>query len=475
MKRIRILIILTFMASLNVKAQENKIDCDFNIREAIFYLKGDEIFKKDTLKSIEYLKPCIKNGDTTAKILLSRIYASQNNEENNKKSFKILKELVKEDNAIAAGDLGILYKYGIGCRLNFNKARKWFKKSAKLGNDKASYSLGYLYLKGFGNINQDYNKAIKWFKQSNYPMAKYWLGVCYYYGYGVNQNIEKANELLGTNYKTVISLDQSNTDYITSTGKLPEKHDSQNEIFNDLIDITEENLNGKWSGKLLKLDWSGKKIVRKIDFTLDIKYDSINYNTISIIEINGQKFEQIVNRVDSQIYFDDFNLDLPHNTFSEKIPNKLNYQFLSSSIKLKNLGEFSFLTGNIESYISSWRESGGPIKFVLKKEKNKPQVKEELSDEILTALSEQEENFIKLYPNPFKTDLIISYTLDEPSFVEVRITDINALKNDVIERGKNQKAGKHRYYFNGSNLQKGIYLVNVYVNNKKKTRLIVKK
>jgi len=90
-------------------------------------------------------------------------------------------------------------------------------------------------------------------------------------------------------------------------------------------------------------------------------------------------------------------------------------------------------------------------------------------------LSAQEDNFIKLYPNPFKTDLIISYTLDMPSFVEVKITDLQGTKNEVIKKGSEQEAGDHRYYFEGSNFQKGIYVVSVFVNNERKTRVIVKK
>ena len=53
------------------------------------------------------------------------------------------------------------------------------------------------------------------------------------------------------------------------------------------------------------------------------------------------------------------------------------------------------------------------------------------------ALSAQEDNFIQLYPNPFKTDLIISYTLDMPSFVEVRLTDIQGTNNALIKKGAN--------------------------------------
>jgi len=50
MKKIRILFILYFTVITVVEAQQS-LDCNFNLREAIFYLKGDENFKRDTLKN----------------------------------------------------------------------------------------------------------------------------------------------------------------------------------------------------------------------------------------------------------------------------------------------------------------------------------------------------------------------------------------------------------------------------------------
>ena len=50
------------------------------------------------------------------------------------------------------------------------------------------------------------------------------------------------------------------------------------------------------------------------------------------------------------------------------------------------------------------------------------------------AVVEIEELALELYPNPFKTDLIISYTLDMPSFVEVKITDIQGAMNEIIQK-----------------------------------------
>ena len=52
-----------------------------------------------------------------------------------------LETAAKNDNPIAAADLGVFYKYGKGCKLNFNKARHWFEKASENGNSKNKASL----------------------------------------------------------------------------------------------------------------------------------------------------------------------------------------------------------------------------------------------------------------------------------------------------------------------------------------------
>ncbi|MDG2194104.1 MAG: tetratricopeptide repeat protein [Polaribacter sp.] len=414
MKKIKLLCILCFTIVTTVEAQQ-KLDCDYNFREALFYLKGDENFKRDSLKSIEFLKPCLKVGDAKAQLLMGRLYVAKKEEDSYRKAFKLIKKSAKQGNAIAAGDLGVLYKYGHGCNLNLNKARKWFKKGAELGNDKATYSLGYLYLKGFGNIEQDYSKAVKWFKKSDYPMANYWLGVCYYYGYGVQKNSQKANQLLGTNFTNAASNTENTATTENTTSVIAGQLEENSEDSSVLEDITEEELFGKWSGFLLKFDWSGNYIEQKHSLRIEFTYDSINEVPRHIVEIEEQKLIGSHTKADNVVYFDDLFIHLPHTSFNKKIPNKLEYQLLSSDVLMKKLDAENYLIGTIENHIEAWNESGAPLRFVLKKKETFSNSNEELTDDVLKALSEQKDSFIKLYPNPFESDLIISYTLETPT------------------------------------------------------------
>lgn len=463
------LVALAFLSLPSNAQEQEEYDCSFYYREALFYLKGDEHTEKDPKKAIEYLKPCAEKGFDEAQMLLGRLYSFENNEEMDKKAFDLFKRSSEQGNAIAMADLGMMYKYGRGCKLNFNKARKWFKKSAKLGNDKAAYSLGYLYLKGFGNITQNYDKAVKWFQKSEYHMSKYWLGVCYAKGYGVKKDITKANGLLGADFNdtnVVIGENISDSDFKINE----EEHEDIS-----TIDISEEVLLGKWKGKLIQLDWSENHIENKENISLEFRLDSASNKLFSVFSFNGKQVEDEIIKLDNSIYFNNTYIEFPHQSFSKEIPSKLTHQIMSADLKLKLLNGKNYLIANIEDYINGWNEKGVPTRLILTKEVGFENSEEELSDEALKALSEQEESFIKLYPNPFENDLIISYKLKAKANTKVQISDLNGSVLSIIEKEKTKKKGEYRYFFNGGKLKKGIYIVSVIVNNKNNTRIIVKK
>ena len=373
-------------------------------------------------------------------------------------------------------DLGIMFKYGKGCKLNFNKARKWFEKSAKLGNDKAAYSLGYLYLKGLGNVAQNYEEAIKWFKKSDYSMAKYWLGVCYYKGYGVVKNIQKANELLETNFKTTnmlpVTLVKEKDLEVVDIEDVSIINEEDN---NSILAVSEENLIGKWKGKLVQLDWSESAIEDKNDIYLEVKLDAVSGELFAVINFKGNVIEDKIIKLDNSIYFDNTFVELSHESFNNEIPKNLSHQLLSGDLQLKTLKNTPYLIIKINSYVNEWNEKGAPISLVLSKEVGAKNSKEELSDEALKALSEQEDSFIKLYPNPFERDLIISYKLNNAARTKVQVDDLYGNVISIIENEKVKEKGEYRYFFNGSELKKGVYVVSVVVNNKNNTRVIIKK
>jgi TPR repeat protein len=131
-----------------LSAQEQAPNCNENLQKTLAHFQGTATIAKDSLKAIEYLKPCLEAKNANAQLIMGHLYLNSPDEYNIEKGFKLIKKAAKQKHPVALENLGVLYKYGRGCKLNFNKARRSFKKSAKLGNHKAAYSLGYLYLKG---------------------------------------------------------------------------------------------------------------------------------------------------------------------------------------------------------------------------------------------------------------------------------------------------------------------------------------
>ena len=472
----RFLIIGSFFTILVLNAQEQTLDCNYNIQEALFHLKGSNTIEKDNLKAVEFLKPCLEAQSANAQLIMGHLYLnSSQDEEDIQKGFQLIKKAAKQKHPVALENLGVLYKYGRGCKLNYNKARRAFKKASKLGNHKATYSLGYLYLKGLGNTKQDYKKAVKWFEKSEYPMANHWLGICYLKGYGVPKNITRANDLLKTNFEdqptteSVNSVVETHSENAVSPLETTEGAPVSNTI-------TKDNIYGKWNGKLLQFDWSGTSIEQSIPLELEFKYDSINNNIQYKWKANSEEEIGTTSLIDDAIYFENLQITLPHRSYHVEEQNTLEHEFLSSELSLKNIAGTHYLIGEIESYIPEWNEPSTPMRFVLTKESVTTENNIEISEAVLQALATQKNSFIKLYPNPFESDLIVAYTLKEASHIQIKLMSIlDMTQAHTIEQGKQQQAGDYRYHFDGSALKKGLYVVSVYVNGVKKTKLIIKK
>ena len=109
--------------------------------------------------------------------------------------------------------VGTMYEYGKGVSIDKEKAFKWYKKSAEQNFDSSQVALGRMYYNGYSFyryqiksdvkteevkvFKKDYNKAFEWFlKAANQDndTAQFGLGIMYYYGYGVKQDMTKAKK-----------------------------------------------------------------------------------------------------------------------------------------------------------------------------------------------------------------------------------------------------------------------------------------
>ncbi|MGL5084840.1 MAG: tetratricopeptide repeat protein [Clostridium sp.] len=90
--------------------------------------------------------------------------------------------------------LGLFYEKGLGGEQDIGQALYWYKKAAIKGNAFAEYSIGYLYFNGEG-VEQNYEYAFTWYKKSaenGFPAAQHALAYLYKMGEGCEESIFKA-------------------------------------------------------------------------------------------------------------------------------------------------------------------------------------------------------------------------------------------------------------------------------------------
>lgn len=419
--------------------------------------------------------------DSIVRSVEDYIYSENLNRKESKRVFRSIKELANEGNAGAVCMLGILHKDGVGTPLSFDRAREQFRIAHEMGSGKAAYSLGYLYLKGLGNIGQDYQKAIEWFQKSDYPMARHWLAKMYYFGHGVNKDEQRALELLRDNpiYNSEVLLGQLGIN-VQVDNAIQEYNDPSGEAENTpeyslgeldaIVSTPPSNVEGAWKGQLMEMDWSGMHMVRSFPIGLSVgKMEDAHGTVRTSVEVNGTTDESGAIWKDGTLTLFDSRFSLEKQYTDHPDFKILDYDLLSISFTQKDIDGTTYLIGRLESQILQWSEPGPPMTLVLTKGGV------QLSDEALASFAEQEESFIKLYPNPFTEDLLIHYELGSDSNVEVRLLDYYGGTSVETVTSSCLKSGEHTHTLSNYDLKAGLYVVQVRVNGQAHSKLVIKK
>jgi TPR repeat protein len=93
--------------------------------------------------------------------------------------------------AYAQNNLGSMLLNGLACERDPTQAIQWYRQSAEQGNSEAQYNLAKRYLHG-GGVNQDYAEARTWFEKAvvqGHAWAACELGTMYWLAQGVKRNL----------------------------------------------------------------------------------------------------------------------------------------------------------------------------------------------------------------------------------------------------------------------------------------------
>ena len=85
---------------------------------------------------------------------------------------------------------GWFYLNGVGVERDIDQAKKWYRKSARRGQQKAMFSLGQI-----AYDERDFSDALNWFtraSEAGHVRSLYWLGKLYWRGLGVEHDKKQA-------------------------------------------------------------------------------------------------------------------------------------------------------------------------------------------------------------------------------------------------------------------------------------------
>ena len=100
-----------------------------------------------------------------------------------------------QGNPIAQYNLGLMYKNGVGVKIDKNEAVGWFILASNNGHMLGKYALGLAYYHGSG-VSTNFQKSMNLFLDASYlghPASQINVGNMYYYGQGVGKNYPKAH------------------------------------------------------------------------------------------------------------------------------------------------------------------------------------------------------------------------------------------------------------------------------------------
>ncbi len=368
-------------------------------------------------------------------------------------------------------NMAMLYKYGIGVRKDFKKSFRYMEQAALNRSFVGQYDAGYMLYKGLG-CKQDYEKAVVYFQKSaelEYSPAMYMLGLCYRNGYGVNKDVGQANYWLRKSAKNVFrfAIDELATEEpenpttrvslkSASIDAVPDSFPKIQQV-KKVVDAT-----GTYDGTLVTYDWSGKHILKETPLTLVL--------TQTGDCVQGVWAEQGTDTVgirgvwrDSVLVFDkSFHKRRDH--YSPELPVK--WQFSEASINLSSDGNGIFMAGNIQMESIETLEPQKPMYIQLRNSGSIALSNPEINQ------GAQKLNF-KAYPNPFSSELNISFNLELQEDVSMAIYDSHG-RCVVLKKLGIQSVGSH-YYALSPQLSAGVYVLKLSLANKEYQTVIIQK
>ena len=424
-------------------AQDNgAADC---LARAERYMKYMPILHTMEKQNIAYfqdqIKECNPNGSPKIAYIQGRLKLASSNFVTAKEGAKLLEQASYSGLEEAAIDFGVLSITdsdgfrGKSYKSRFNEAFIHLQRYYK--DPVAAYGLGYMWMKGLG-IRQNYAVAKSHFERSTLPMAKHWLAVMHYHGYGVPKDKTKAKNMLKgidtQNSKALLSyLNKYNPDTVDNQGHFKTLIDKfATQPFDDNT-VTDMSKYGTMSGSILIHDFSGKKIVERLPISMDMNLIGgtigIRSWNVTNLKINNKKFPN----TEASIYDSSFTIGNlrfavkePYVYKASQVTRTIDFKgFKIKKIGIPNPGDASktlyfYVATTTEAINQGLNEFAEPITLILH---GTNPTSNNLQHSLEMQAVSKSKSPLRVFPNPFANQFTISYELDAPSSVSVEVFD----------------------------------------------------
>ncbi|KAI8903223.1 hypothetical protein EDD86DRAFT_215632 [Gorgonomyces haynaldii] len=109
-------------------------------------------------------------------------------------AFEYLSKAAQMDHILAQSRLGYMYDYGLGTKIDFERAMHWHLKASSKNHDSMAW-VGWLHLNGQGT-RTDYEEAKRWFEKSVAGGSGVgWHAIGYLYQFGMGYSVDYAKAL----------------------------------------------------------------------------------------------------------------------------------------------------------------------------------------------------------------------------------------------------------------------------------------
>ncbi len=451
----------------------------------------------------------------TLNVIASKYLNRSSKEYDPSKAFSSYLNIALNGNAKAMNAVGIMYKTASGTKADHLKAIEWFAKAGNAGYAKGFYNLALLYkdtmdfenayhyfsqasemnepmawygqaymlYKGLG-CKQDYEKALALLKKGAYTgrsSCMYLLGLCMRNGYGTAINTDSArfwlakSSALGYKFATdeLAAKDPENIELVGALAqkiKTAQKAMPAGTPFNRYTKVENTvpaaEIEGSYSGYLIRYDWSGQHITATCKLQVTIKYEN---DTLKGAWIEDDSLTVPFNAIltPKALVFNGMQYSKTEH-YDPGIRKLLTFE--KAKLQLIKSNDTVYLAGNIQMFGRHSKEPERPQYVALVKT-----LKGNNSNLINIANEDGSllvNNTLRAYPNPFTSGFTIDFALNETCNVHTAI---------FTQQGKMVYSNPAVRLTSGNytlpiqvNLAAGAYIVKLYYGKQVKSTIMIK-